>query len=130
MIWLHVPYPERDEAKARGARWHVERRQWFAPSGLDHNLFAAWLEERPQVHASEPERQRHWDFEDDLPPREISAPSPSIPAESPARKPARPALRVEREPQASLPQPEDEDQSLAAIFEDAAWPRQTKKRWR
>ncbi|GAA1089580.1 DUF5710 domain-containing protein [Nocardiopsis composta] len=38
-IWLDVPFAEKDEAKALGARWDARRRRWYAPragmAGLD-----------------------------------------------------------------------------------------------
>lgn len=30
-VWLDVPYAEKDEAKAAGARWDAAARRWFAP---------------------------------------------------------------------------------------------------
>ena len=40
--WLDVPYAEKDEAKALGARWDPEARRWYAPrpdtAGLDRWL--------------------------------------------------------------------------------------------
>lgn len=30
-IWLDVPYPEKDEAKAAGARWDASAKRWYAP---------------------------------------------------------------------------------------------------
>jgi hypothetical protein len=30
-IWLDVPFSEKDQAKAAGARWDPEARRWFAP---------------------------------------------------------------------------------------------------
>ncbi|MFE6959552.1 DUF5710 domain-containing protein [Streptomyces sp. NPDC057696] len=30
-IWLNVPFPEKDQAKARGARWDAKERRWYAP---------------------------------------------------------------------------------------------------
>lgn len=30
-LWLDVPYPEKDEAKAAGARWDATARRWYAP---------------------------------------------------------------------------------------------------
>ncbi len=30
-IWLDVPYAEKDEAKAQGARWDSAARRWYAP---------------------------------------------------------------------------------------------------
>jgi hypothetical protein len=30
-VWLDVPYAEKDEAKAQGARWDAAARRWYAP---------------------------------------------------------------------------------------------------
>ncbi|MGL5826249.1 MAG: DUF5710 domain-containing protein [Nocardioides sp.] len=30
-VWLDVPYAEKDDAKAAGARWDPQARRWFAP---------------------------------------------------------------------------------------------------
>ena len=30
-IWLDVPYAEKDEAKAHGARWDPGAKRWYAP---------------------------------------------------------------------------------------------------
>lgn len=30
-VWLDVPYAEKDEAKAQGARWDPAARRWYAP---------------------------------------------------------------------------------------------------
>jgi hypothetical protein len=30
-IWLDVPYAEKNEAKALGARWDASARRWYAP---------------------------------------------------------------------------------------------------
>lgn len=40
---LRVPYVEKEEAKALGARWDSQRRLWYAPAGLDLSLFGRWL---------------------------------------------------------------------------------------
>lgn len=31
--YLNVPYSDKDEAKAAGARWDAERKRWYAPAG-------------------------------------------------------------------------------------------------
>jgi Domain of unknown function (DUF5710) len=31
VVWLDVPYNEKDQAKAAGARWNPKERRWFAP---------------------------------------------------------------------------------------------------
>ena len=33
--YLHVPYAEKDIAKAHGARWDARAKQWFCPEGTD-----------------------------------------------------------------------------------------------
>lgn len=40
--YLSVPYAEKDQAKALGAKWDPARKQWYAPPGLDLGLFARW----------------------------------------------------------------------------------------
>lgn len=41
--FLVVPFKEKDEAKALGARWDAGAKKWYAPAGLDLALFSAWL---------------------------------------------------------------------------------------
>lgn len=40
---LKVPYAEKDQAKALGARWNAERKAWYVPDGVDAAPFAQWL---------------------------------------------------------------------------------------
>jgi exodeoxyribonuclease VII large subunit len=40
---LVVPYVEKEDAKALGARWDVDRKVWYAPPGIDLDLFERWL---------------------------------------------------------------------------------------
>lgn len=37
-IYLDVPFSEKDEAKALGARWDPQRRSWYAPDARDPRL--------------------------------------------------------------------------------------------
>jgi len=61
-IYLTVPFAEKDAAKAAGARWDSERRQWFAPANLPREAFAAWLGEAPvQGHAAPTTSRPHAD---------------------------------------------------------------------
>ena len=46
-IWLDVPFGEKDEAKAHGARWDPDARRWYAPRA-DMAGLAPWLA-RPDV---------------------------------------------------------------------------------
>jgi len=41
--YLNVPFKQKDEAKAKGARWDGEARKWFVPVGRDLEPFANWL---------------------------------------------------------------------------------------
>jgi hypothetical protein len=40
---LKVPYAEKDEAKALGARWNKERKLWYVPDGQAEAPFARWI---------------------------------------------------------------------------------------
>jgi hypothetical protein len=40
---LDVPFTEKDEAKALGARWDPILRRWYCPSGIDPLVFDQWL---------------------------------------------------------------------------------------
>jgi exodeoxyribonuclease VII large subunit len=43
LIYLNVPFSQKDEVKSKGARWHGERRRWYLPDGVDPIPFYAWL---------------------------------------------------------------------------------------
>ena len=40
---LEVPYADKDQAKALGARWLPDQKRWVVPAGLELALFRAWL---------------------------------------------------------------------------------------
>lgn len=40
--YLDVPYPERKEAKALGAKWDKEAKSWYVPEGTDPAPLAKW----------------------------------------------------------------------------------------
>ena len=40
---LLVPYVEKEDAKALGARWDKDRKVWFAPPGVDPSTLGRWL---------------------------------------------------------------------------------------
>jgi len=42
-LYLDVPFRQKDEAKALGARWDPAARKWYAPAGVELTLFDAWL---------------------------------------------------------------------------------------
>ena len=39
MLLLNVPYEEKDEAKALGARWRPDHKKWSVLSGRDYYKF-------------------------------------------------------------------------------------------
>ena len=43
MIILKVPYAEKDEAKALGAKWNNARKAWYIPDGQAATGFERWL---------------------------------------------------------------------------------------
>ena len=47
MIFLKVPYSEKDEAKALGARWNNARKCWYVPDGQASTAFERWLGPQP-----------------------------------------------------------------------------------
>ncbi len=47
MIFLNVPFREKDEAKSLGARWDAPSKRWYIPAdyGKDVSAFSRWLED-------------------------------------------------------------------------------------
>ncbi|QJE02103.1 hypothetical protein HH212_20490 [Massilia forsythiae] len=45
MTFLNVPYAEKDEARALGARWNPGRKRWYVPDGVALEAFAKWMPE-------------------------------------------------------------------------------------
>lgn len=50
-IYLNVPFAQKDEAKALGARWDAVEKKWFVPADKDVTLFARWQAESGAVAA-------------------------------------------------------------------------------
>lgn len=42
-VYLDVPFPEKDEARAVGARWDRDSRSWYVSRGTDPAPFMRWL---------------------------------------------------------------------------------------
>ncbi|UEQ17618.1 DUF5710 domain-containing protein (plasmid) [Xanthomonas phaseoli pv. manihotis] len=42
--YLNVPYKQKDEAKALGARWDRQQQSWYVPAGVDPAPFAKWAQ--------------------------------------------------------------------------------------
>ena len=51
MVFLTVPYAEKDAAKALGARWNPTRKRWYVPDGVVKEPFAKWLDGAPGADA-------------------------------------------------------------------------------
>lgn len=41
--FLTVPFAEKEQAKALGARWNAERKKWYVPAGTELTAFKKWL---------------------------------------------------------------------------------------
>ncbi|OGV77982.1 MAG: hypothetical protein A3I83_07735 [Methylotenera sp. RIFCSPLOWO2_02_FULL_45_14] len=50
-ISLKVPFNEKDQAKALGARWNAELKQWYVPEGVNSAPFEKWF-----ANSSAPEK--------------------------------------------------------------------------
>lgn len=49
-LYLSVPYPQRDEAKALGCKWDKERKRWWLESDADRaQIPANWLVESAPI---------------------------------------------------------------------------------
>ncbi|MGZ4996955.1 MAG: DUF5710 domain-containing protein [Methylobacter sp.] len=50
-IYLNVPFAQKDEAKALGARWDAVKKKWYATANKDITLFARWQAESGAVES-------------------------------------------------------------------------------
>jgi hypothetical protein len=48
-IYLNVPFAQKDEAKALGARWDAVNKKWYVTANKDIALFARWQTEPDAV---------------------------------------------------------------------------------
>jgi putative DNA primase/helicase len=48
--YLAVPYAEKDDAKALGAKWDRQAKAWYVPAGMELEAFQPWLPAMGQVH--------------------------------------------------------------------------------
>lgn len=46
-ISLKVPFNEKDQTKALGARWNAESKHWYVPQGVDTAPFEKWVTNSP-----------------------------------------------------------------------------------
>jgi hypothetical protein len=42
LLFLSVPFAEKDRAKALGAKWDAATKKWYVPHGSDSKLFESW----------------------------------------------------------------------------------------
>jgi len=42
LLFLNVPFSQKDQAKSVGAKWDAGKKKWYVPQGLDIDLFKAW----------------------------------------------------------------------------------------
>jgi len=40
---LEVPFAEKDQAKALGAKWNPDLKKWFVPEGIEVDKFKKWI---------------------------------------------------------------------------------------
>ena len=52
MVFLNVPYAEKDAAKTLGARWNPTKRRWYVPDGVATEPFAKWIDAAAGASAS------------------------------------------------------------------------------
>lgn len=50
--YLTVPYAQKDEAKALGARWDASQKKWYVPPDKDLALFAKWPVITPEAQTA------------------------------------------------------------------------------
>ncbi|WP_218080940.1 DUF5710 domain-containing protein [Anthocerotibacter panamensis] len=43
VMYLEVPFEEKDDAKQMGAKWHITLKKWYVPEGIDPKPFARWF---------------------------------------------------------------------------------------
>jgi putative DNA primase/helicase len=56
-VYLHVPYKERREAQALGARWDRQEQSWFVSTAVDPAVFVRWARDVPLQ--SSPESRKY-----------------------------------------------------------------------
>lgn len=54
ITYLSVPFREKNEAKALGARWDRERQLWCVPNGVDPEPFAKWARDAAEAKTEAP----------------------------------------------------------------------------
>lgn len=60
--FLYVPFEDKEEAKALGAKWHRQAQTWFVPAGVDMAAFSRWLQPVRAPRGQEPALQADRDY--------------------------------------------------------------------
>ena len=63
-VLLWVPFEQKDQAKALGARWDRQAHAWYVPPGVDAAPFAQWTQRGAALPAHERLRQPGLDYLD------------------------------------------------------------------
>lgn len=53
--YIHVPYEEREQAKALGAKWDKNMQSWYVPADIDRELFSNWKDATETIKQDTPE---------------------------------------------------------------------------
>ena len=53
MIYIDVPFREKEEAKRLGARWDRQKQSWYVPPGVEISPFAKWTQVQEQRRAGQ-----------------------------------------------------------------------------
>jgi len=40
--YLNVSFSDKEKAKSKGAKWDADKKKWYAPHGIDINVFKPW----------------------------------------------------------------------------------------
>lgn len=51
-VYIAVPFEEKNDAKALGARWDRKAKSWYVPAGLDAAKFSRWTVENVQAEVA------------------------------------------------------------------------------
>ncbi len=60
IVWLNVPFAQKDKAKRLGARWSAGSKRWYVENVDDLRPFMEWIDERLKrpVAGNEKPRER------------------------------------------------------------------------
>ena len=65
-VYLAVPYKEKDQAKAHGAKWDKAEKKWYAPTGIDMEPLTRWLPDQQAVQMVERPQDPQTEFAEAL----------------------------------------------------------------